>query len=332
MDVLWTAATPGSGAALSTAAAIRRIARSPLVRIACTLAGIALLVRCVDIRAAAAGLAGVRPGWLAAALAFTAAAFLTATLEWGVWLRAASGRVTWGRVTSWQAQSVFLSAVLPTGAGGDALRAVEAVRAAGCGRGLASLVGSRLAGCTGMAVWGLGGALALRGGGVGTVALAASAAWAGALALAWSVALGAAPAVRRLGRHRHAVVRRLAALVHPLTEALSWYRGRSGVVLTSLAAGVGGWGLYLLSLDVLGRAVGIDVPLATYALLVPVALLATLVPVTVNGLGVREGVMVALLMRYGVDAHHAAVLALLTDLQGLPVAVAGAALWFLRRP
>jgi hypothetical protein len=31
------------------------------------------------------------------------------------------------------------------------------------------------------------------------------------------------------------------------------------------------------------------------------------VPVTVNGMGVREGVLVALLMRYGVDAHRAAV-------------------------
>lgn len=330
--MLWTAATPTSGVALSTAAALRRLARSPLVRIACTLAGIALLVRCVDLRGAAAGVTGAHPGWLAASLVCTAGAFVTATLEWGVWLRAASRRVTWGRVTSWQAQSVFLSAVLPTGAGGDALRAVEAVRATGCGRGLASLVGSRLSGCTGMAVWGLGGALVLRGGGVGMVALAASAVWAGVLALAWSLALGAAPAVRRLGRDRRAPVRRLAGLAHPLTEAMAWYRGRSGVVLVSLAAGVGGWGLYLLSLDGLGRAVGIDVPLATYALLVPVALLATLVPVTVNGMGVREGVMVGLLMRYGVDAHHAAVLALLTDLQGLPVALAGAALWFLRRP
>lgn len=317
---------------LSTPAPLRRILRMPALRVVVTVVGVVLLARAVDLRSAAVTLGAAQPGWLAAGLALAAAAFLSAILEWGVWLRAASRLVSWGKVSSWQAQSVFLSAVLPTGAGGDALRAVEAMRATGCGRGIASLVGSRLAGCTGMAVWGLGGALVLRDGGVGGVALVASVAWMGVLTLAWLVALWAAPAVRCLGRHRFQPVRWFARLAHPLTEAMSWYRGHSRVVVTSLVAGVGGWGLSLLSLDAFGRAVGIDVPLAIYALLVPVALLVTLVPVTVNGLGVREGVMVALLMRYGVDAHHAAVLAVLADLQGLPVALLGAGLWFLRRP
>ncbi|MGH7747585.1 MAG: hypothetical protein ACREQ5_22925, partial [Candidatus Dormibacteria bacterium] len=136
---------------LSTQAVLRRILRSPLLRVAGTIGGIVLLARCVDLRAAAVTLGSAQRGWLAAGVALAAAAFLTAILEWGVWLRASSRRVTWGMVSSWQAQSVFLSSLLPTGAGGDALRALEAVRATGCGRGLASLVGSRLAGATGMA-------------------------------------------------------------------------------------------------------------------------------------------------------------------------------------
>jgi uncharacterized membrane protein YbhN (UPF0104 family) len=330
--VLWTA----SGAracepVLSTRAALRRLAASPLRRLAGTVAGVVLLARCVDLRSAAVTLGSAHRGWLAAGVALAAAAFLTAILEWGVWLRAASRRVTWGMVSSWQAQSVFLSSLLPTGAGGDALRAVEAVRATGCGRGLASLVGSRLAGATGMAAWGVAGALALRGAGVGAVALVAALAWAALLAAAWVGALCAAPTVRRLGGHRSRLVRRLAGLARPLTEAMSWYRGHGGVVAASLAAGAAGWGLHLLSLEALGRAVGVDVSPAIYALLVPVALLVTLLPVTVNGMGVREGVLVALLMRYGVDAHRAAVLAVLADLQALPIALVGAALWFSRR-
>jgi uncharacterized membrane protein YbhN (UPF0104 family) len=330
--VLWTAsgARP-SGPVLSTPAVLRRIARSPLLRVAGTVAGMVLLARCVDLRSAAITLSGANRLWLAAGAALAAAAFLTAILEWGVWLRASSRRVTWGMVSSWQAQSVFLGSLLPTGAGGDALRAVEAVRATGCGRGLASLVGSRLAGATGMAAWGVAGALALGGGGVGAVALVAAVAWAALLAAAWAAALCAAPAVRRMGGHRRRPVRRLAALLHPLTEAMSWYRGRGGVVGASLAAGAAGWGLHLLSLQALGRAVGIDVSPAVFALLVPVALLATLLPVTVNGMGVREGMLVAMLARYGVDAHRAAVLAVLADLQALPVALVGAGLWFSRR-
>ncbi|TMD97857.1 MAG: hypothetical protein E6I76_05550, partial [Chloroflexi bacterium] len=143
--VLWTATgARGSEPAPSTLALVRRLARSPLLRIAGTVVGIVLLARSVDLRSAAVDLGSAHRGWLAAGVALAAGAFLTAILEWGVWLRAAGGRVTWGMVTSWQAQSVFLSSLLPTGAGGDALRAVEAVRATGIGRGLASLVGSRL--------------------------------------------------------------------------------------------------------------------------------------------------------------------------------------------
>ena len=330
--MLWTATgARGSEPAPSTLALVRRLARSPLLRIAGTVVGIVLLARSVDLRSAAVDLGSAHRGWLAAGVALAAGAFLTAILEWGVWLRAAGGRVTWGMVTSWQAQSVFLSSLLPTGAGGDALRAVEAVRATGIGRGLASLVGSRLAGHTGMAAWGVAGALLLRGGSLGTVALVAVAAWVALVGVAWAGALCAAPVVRRLGGHRRRTVRRLAGFARPLTDAMSWYRGRTGVVAISVAAGVAGWGLHLLSLEALGRSVGVDVSPAIFALLVPLALLVTLVPITVNGMGVREGVLVALLMRYGVDAHRAAVLAVLADLQALPIAAIGAALWFSRR-
>jgi uncharacterized membrane protein YbhN (UPF0104 family) len=330
--VLWTATgASGNGPVPSTLALLRRVVRSPLPRVLGTAAGILLLARCVDLRSAAATLGSAQRGWLAAGVGLAGAAFLTAILEWGVWLRAASARVTWVMVSSWQAQSVFLSSVLPTGAGGDALRAVEAVRATGIGRGLASLVGSRLAGHTGMAAWGFAGALLLAGTGLGGVAVVGAAAWAALIVVAWTGALCAAPVVRRLGEHRGRIVRRLAGFARPLTDAMSWYRGHAGVLAASVTAGIAGWGLHLLSLGALGRAVGVEVSPAIFALLVPVALLVTLVPITVNGMGVREGVLVALLMRYGVDAHRAAVLALLADLQALPIAVVGAALWFSRR-
>ena len=330
--MLWTATgARGSEPVPSTLAVVRRLVRSPLLRIAGTVAGILLLAHSVDLRSAAVDLGSAHRGWLAVGVALAGAAFLTAILEWGVWLRAAPARVTWGMVTSWQAQSVFLSSLLHTGAGGDALRGVEAVRATGIGRGLASLVGSRLAGHTGMAAWGVAGALLLRGSSLGTVALVAVAAWVALLGAAWAGAMCAAPAVRRLAEHRRRAIRRAAGFARPFTEAMSWYRGRAGVVAVSVAAGVAGWGLHLLSLEALGRAVGVDVSPAIFALLVPLALLVTLVPITVNGMGVREGVLVALLMRYGVDAHRAAVLAVLADLQALPIAAIGAALWFSRR-
>jgi uncharacterized membrane protein YbhN (UPF0104 family) len=331
--VLWAATgAPGSGPAASARSALRRLPWSTLLRLAGAAAGLALLGRCVDLRGAAGGLGSAHRGWLALGGGLAVAAFLTAILEWGVWLRAASRGVTWRMVSSWQAQSVFLSAFLPTGAGGDALRVVKAMRAAGCGRGLASLLGSRLAGTTGMAAWGLVGALIMlpqgRVGGMATLVALASV---GVLAAAWAVALTAGPLVRRLGTHRHRLLRVLATRARPLTDALHWYGGRRGVVAASLAAGAVGWGLHLLSLDALGRAIGVEVSPALFALVIPVALLAALAPFTVNGVGVREGVLVGLLMHNGVDAHRATALALLIDLQTLPVTLLGAALWFSRR-
>jgi glycosyltransferase 2 family protein len=310
----------------------RRLARSTLLRAGGTAAGIALLVHGADLRGAATILVSAHGGWLVAGALLAGAAFLSAIVEWGVWLRAASRRVTWSMVSSWQAQSVFLGTVLPTGAGGDALRVAEAVRVAGGGRGVASLLGSRLAGASGMAAWGVVGALTLSGSRLGGLGVAAATVVAGLLAAAWAAALLAGPAVRRLAVHRRRWLRRLGSLARPLTDALGWYRGCRGVVAASLAAGAAGWGLHLLSVEALGRAVGVDVSPALLALLVPVALLATLAPFTVNGLGLREGLMVALLGRWGVEPHHAAVLALLLDLQALPVALLGAALWLARRP
>ena len=52
----------------------------------------------------------------------------------------------------------------------------------------------------------------------------------------------------------------------------------------------------------------------------------TLLPISVNGLGVREGLLVGLLARAGVGAAAGTALALFVDLQGLPFALAGAGL------
>src|SRR5690348_8835536 len=131
--------------------ALRRLGSTP-VRIAGTALGVILLLRGVDAGAALRSLAGVDPGWLLASALLTAVAYALSVVEWGVLLRAAAfgAGVSWRRVGSWQVQSVFVGAVVPGGAGGDALRAVHASRVAGTSRGLASLLCSRMAGSCGM--------------------------------------------------------------------------------------------------------------------------------------------------------------------------------------
>jgi uncharacterized iron-regulated membrane protein len=50
-----------------------------------------------------------------------------------------------------------------------------------------------------------------------------------------------------------------------------------------------------------------------------------------NGLGLREGVLVGLLGHAGVNSAHAGALAVLVDLQMVPFALFGAVLWMRRR-
>jgi hypothetical protein len=212
---------------------------------------------------------------------------------------------------------------VPGGAGGDALRALHATRVAGSARGVASLLCSRMAGSCGMAAWALAGALLLRAR-FGWVTVAAAAALVGLIGVGWIVALFAAPLLRR--SHHRAV-----ALAVPLTDALRWFRGRGDALCIAIASGVLGWTINLLSLAALARAVRIDAGPELFAVAIPLSLLTTLVPFAVSGIGLREGVLVGLLVHAGVDAHRATALAVLVDLQPIPVALCGAALWLCER-
>ena len=293
---------------------ILRLLGSTPVRIAGTAAGVLLLLRGVDAGAAMHSLAGVDVSWLLASVLLTAVAYGLSIVEWGVLLRAASRHISWRRIGSWQVQSVFVGTVVPGGAGGDALRALHATRVAGSGRGLASLLCSRMAGSCGMAAWALAGALLLRQR-FGWITVAAAAALVALIALGWLVALLAAPLLSRL---RH---------IAPLTDALRWFRGHRRALRNAVVAGVAGWTVNLLSLAALARAIGVDAGPTLFAVAIPLSLLTTLVPFAVSGIGLREGVLVGLLVHAGVDVHRAAALAVLVDLQPLPVALLGAALW-----
>lgn len=304
---------------------VLRLLSSTPVRIVCTAMGVALLVHNVDAGAALRALGGVDPAWLLLAMLLTAVAYGLSVTEWGVLLRAASG-APWRRIGSWQVQSVFLGAVVPGGAGGDALRAVHAANVAGTARGLASLLCSRMAGSCGMAAWALLGAIVLRAQ-FGWITVAAAGALVALIIAGWCAALFAAPLITRCSRLPHKPLRYGATLVAPLSDALRWFRDRGDALGWAILSGVVGWTVNLLSLAALARAVGVDAGPDLFAVVLPLSLLTTLAPFAVSGIGLREGVLVGLLVHAGVEPHRAGALAVLVDLQPLPVALAGAMLW-----
>jgi glycosyltransferase 2 family protein len=312
--------------------ALRRALRLPWLRLAGSAAGVLLLLRTADLGGAAAELRAASPAWLLAGLALTVLSFASGVVQWGVLLRRAPLPVRWRSVALWQAQSVFACHVLPSAAAGDAVRAVNACRAAGTGTGIGSILGSRLAGGLSMAVWGLGGAVLLRRT-FGAPLLAAASAYVAGIGIAWILVLTARPAASGRATRRHPLLARGARVVGSLRDGCHAIRDRTGAIAACLLIAVVGWGLQLLALGALARAVGVDVPLTLFAVALPMSLVATWAPASVNGVGLREGVMAGILVHAGVTAGHAGAVSLVIDLQMVPVALGGALVWMgARRP
>ena len=325
-------------------AKLRALFSSPWFRVGGTVIGIAFLVKNVDVAKAGASLANANWGWMSIALALTCIACLASVFEWGVLLRSSAGLGVrnpaatvhhghhhlfgWQRLSSSYMQSLFFSQLLPAGVGGDAMRTVEMGKVVGHGKILASLAGSRMAGTLGMAFWGLAAAVLLRGW-IGMGSLIGACVFAGMMVCAWMLALSADRLVGRhyLARSSKAFIKTLVSFAH----TFSGYRRHPHAIVQCLVVGAAGWGVNILALDIFAKAIGIDISWTVFAVAIPVTLVATLTPFSVNGLGIREGVLVGMLAHAGVSSGHAAAMSVLVDLQMLPFGILGAMLWMRHR-
>lgn len=103
---------------------------------------------------------------------------------------------------------------------------------------------------------------------------------------------------------------RLVHAAEELTEAVRLFHRpstqRLRIVIVSFVIQFGA----ILFYAVTARALGVEVPMLAYFLVVPISVVAAMLPVTINGLGVREGVLVGLLVAHGGDAGRAGAFAL----------------------
>jgi hypothetical protein len=311
---------------------LRAVMGSPWTRVSGTVVGLIILARTINLPQAVASLAHADPLWIAAALGLTVLAVAASVVEWGVLLRTANAPagagpgavLSWRRLSSSYLQGMFFTQMLPAGVGGDAMRTVEMGRQVGHGNVLASLAGSRLAGMLGMTCWGIAAAILLRAL-LGTGVVIVIAALAATVVVIWLLALSADRLVphRLLARVSGAMSRG----VRSFSDAFAGYRRHPHAVAQSLLVGAAGWGFNLLALSVAARAIGVDLSWTVLAVCIPITLLVALAPFSINGLGLREGVLIALLSHSGVSVAHAGAISVLIDLQMIPFAVLGAVLW-----
>src|SRR4030065_840853 len=67
----------------------------------------------------------------------------------------------------------------------------------------------------------------------------------------------------------------------------------------------------IISYSVLGRGLGIDVPIGYYFLFIPLTTVVAMLPISLSGLGLRGGAFVFLFTRVGVSQEQALTLSLL---------------------
>ncbi|MEA2672176.1 MAG: glycosyltransferase 2 family protein [Chloroflexota bacterium] len=298
-----------------------RVLGSPWVRLAGTGLGAVLFLHAVDLGAAGRLMGHLSPWWALLAVGLAALSVISSVFEWGVLLRGTGHGLDWPFLGSWYLKGLFVSQVLPAGVGGDAMRAMRIGRITGHGPMVASLIGGRMAGTLGMSLWALAAAVLLRDL-LHVPVFAGFIAFAAFMLVAWVLALLAEHVRCRIPEHRraaHAVGRFLG----PFTRTFATYRNRPRVLAQSIAAGAIGWGLNLFSMEAFAIALGHDVAWSVFAVALPISLLATFVPIAANGLGVREGMVFALLVHAHVGAAMATALSLFVDLQMIPFAVLG---------
>jgi uncharacterized protein (TIRG00374 family) len=230
---------------------------------------------------------------------------------------------------------MFFNLVLPTSIGGDAVRAISLN--AGSGRRMTAFLSVLLDRLSGLLV---------------LLALACVAAVAcpmplplwvqlavGTAAGGAAVSLALLPASTRLlarldvagtGRWQKPLAK-IRHLAESLRGALIVYRQYPRLLVTSTALSVLIQAAGVVTVALLGQAVGAPAPIAVYGVAVPMVALLTLLPVSLNGMGVREAGMILFLQPARVDPAMAVTVAFLWFSVQTAAGLVGAGVYLLGR-
>lgn len=119
--------------------------------------------------------------------------------------------------------------------------------------------------------------------------------------------------------------------VRKVFDVFAVYNGKAGVLFFALFLSV------LLQLNVilhyylLALALGIDIPLQAMFIIVPVAIVVMMIPVSINAIGIREAIFVAMFGLYGVSNADALAFAWMSFVLSTILGVIGGIVFMLRK-
>jgi glycosyltransferase 2 family protein len=277
-------------------------------RIAISVGLMAVVALSIDWDLLTERLAGAAWGWFVLSTALILAAFVVGAVRWHLLLQRSAVPASWRESGRAYAIGAFANNLLPSGFGGDAVRAWLVARSGPpLARALTSVITDRSLAflCLIPVAW-LGVAAApgeIPGGLVGLLAAATAAA-----------GLGGAAALAVL--RRRGLGRLLPELLRPwATEVAGTLRsyGRDRVLITRVVGlGFVFQAMMVTAFWLLSVSLGLGLDLPLFAVILPLVLLPMVVPISIAGFGVREGAFVALLAEVGVPASDAVLLSLFT--------------------
>lgn len=283
-----------------------------LIKAAVTLAVVYWLATSVDFTTVGRILAQAKFTYLLVSCLILTAVIVFGCLRWRILIGHLGLAIPLRQVLPSYYVGMFFNNFLPTGVGGDIARTVHLTLH---GHGLKPLISSALADrAIGMAVMLTLGSISLllspdlyidlsrR---FYLVSLVVLALVAGTLFFWYSDRL---PVERLSQRYRHT---RLRHSLIEIARLLFTYRTATRRVLVAVLLSIVMQALVIMTYYQLAHGIGIDLSFITFVAFVSMVQLAASLPISLGGLGVREGVLVALLAGVGVDTQIGVALSLL---------------------
>jgi glycosyltransferase 2 family protein len=263
---------------------------SRVLRIAVAVGLTAIILWHADPRAVLRATAGATPGWIVAAVLLVLIDRALMAWRWMDLLCALTpgSRPHFSTVLRTFFVSTFVGSFLPS-IGGDAYRAYSlSQHDVRLSESAASVLVDRVLGVLAIAFVGAAAVVLSPRAGVGgaiVVPLVGAALACAVVAAAVFSDRAAAIAQASAARLPWGSARRAGV---SLTEAMRRYSHHHVELVRVLLASIGVQAIRVVQAYCLGRAIAIDLPLATYFLLIPMVLLVMLLPITVSGLGTSQ--------------------------------------------
>lgn len=306
---------PGRGAS-------RKKITSVALRFGITLILFVLLGKSISWPTLLEALLHVRLGMASLSLVVGAGGIVLSAYQWRCLLHGEGIRLDLADLVNLYVVGIAFSHFLPTGMGGDAVKAFYVGRESGNSAGSASavilcrvigFVGMLLIAAPALLIWHAHLRLEL----ITTFALLSL--------LVGGMIGGALISVTWLPRLLRPAWknRRVFAKVAQVGETLLAALRRPRFIAIALVYGIVFWLLAILNCYAYGSALGIHVPAYFYVIVVPLIALVAFLPISINGFGLRESAYVYTFSTMHVTPAAALLLALLLDTQALLFGIAG---------